>query len=145
MTNATRTNDVWEGIAAETPGPRHRGSWPILATIGLALACAIWSTNAIAGALGGAKFGLQKRVAAHGADVFVVTFVADEAAAVVVSGDGDTDLDLAVYDEFGHLVAADFGPTDACSATWTPRWTGPFRIVVRNCGAVFNDYGIVTN
>jgi hypothetical protein len=66
-------------------------------------------------------------------------------AIVTVQGDGDTDLDLYVYDEFGNRVAADEGPTDHCSVIWTPRWTGTFTIKVVNRGALSNRYRLRTN
>jgi hypothetical protein len=81
-------------------------------------------------------------VAACSFDTFVVTFRGGETAVVAVSGDGDTDLDLFVYDEIGHPIAADEGPTDDCRVCFCPRWTGPFRIVVRNLGPVSNVYAI---
>jgi hypothetical protein len=78
-------------------------------------------------------------------DVFHVTFRGGETAIVGVSGDGDTDLDLYIYDEDGHLVASDTDLSDDCLATWTPVWTGVFRIEVRNLGSNYNRYVIATN
>lgn len=82
------------------------------------------------------------RVAAFSSDTFVVTFRGGEAAVVGVIGDGDTDLDLFVYDENGRLIGADEDSTDRCLVCFRPRWTGPFRIVVRNLGPVYNEYAI---
>ncbi|MBR6056888.1 MAG: hypothetical protein IKP58_01830 [Victivallales bacterium] len=72
-------------------------------------------------------------------------FTAHELAAVIVSGDGDTDLDLYVYDENGNLIAKDEDNTDECLVTWTPRWTGKFIIKVVNCGSISNCYTIRVN
>ncbi|MBP5670914.1 MAG: hypothetical protein J6X49_00865 [Victivallales bacterium] len=72
-------------------------------------------------------------------------FTAHERAAVIVSGDGDTDLDLYVYDENGNLIAKDEDNTDECLVTWTPRWTGKFIIKVVNCGSISNRYTIRVN
>lgn len=74
-----------------------------------------------------------------------VVFRAGEDAVVTVQGDGDTDLDLYVYDENGNLIAKDDDNTDDCVATFTPRWTGRFYIVVVNRGSVYNTYHLQTN
>ncbi|MEY3459906.1 MAG: hypothetical protein RL215_3063 [Planctomycetota bacterium] len=84
-------------------------------------------------------------VEAHSTDAYMVTFRAGEPASVVVIGDGDTDLDLRVYDENGNLVASDLDSTDRCIVNWCPRWTGKFRILVQNLGSVYNRYEIATN
>jgi hypothetical protein len=82
------------------------------------------------------------QVDAYSTDVFVVHFYGDEPAAVSVVGDGDTDLDLYVYDENGYLIGSDTDPTDRCLVLFRPRWTGAFRIEVRNLGSVYNEYRI---
>jgi hypothetical protein len=90
---------------------------------------------------GGARHDVHQ-VLAYDTDVFYVTFRADEAAMVLVSGDGDTDLDLYVYDENGNLIANDIDATDDCVVSFTPKWTGSFRIEVKNLGSVYNEYSI---
>jgi hypothetical protein len=87
----------------------------------------------------------RDRVEARGSDRYTMTFEGGEVAFVTVSGDGDTDLDLFVYDESGHLVASDIDPGDDCVAVFTPRWTGRFTIVIRNHGPVYNRYVLMTN
>src|SRR5258708_7886140 len=74
-----------------------------------------------------------------------VVFRAGDEAVVTVSGDGDTDLDLYVYDDNGNLVAKDDDSTDQCLASWTPKWTGRFFIVVKNRGSIYNQYRLRTN
>lgn len=76
---------------------------------------------------------------------FNISFIANRIAEVAVSGDGDTDLDLFVYDSNGNLIASDTDYTDDCYVRWVPKWTGRFRIVVVNRGAVYNHYAIGTN
>jgi hypothetical protein len=78
-------------------------------------------------------------------DIWRITFRAGEPAYVAVSGDGDTDLDLYVYDDKGNLIDSDTDYTDNCVCTWTPRWTGNFRIKIVNRGGVYNRYILRTN
>lgn len=85
------------------------------------------------------------RVEAHKSDVYVVTLRGGEKASVLVKGDGDTDLDCFLRDENGNTVARDVDSTDSCLLQMTPKWTGQFRIEVRNNGSVFNAYTIRTN
>ena len=96
------------------------------------------------GAVGGAKYAYGS-VAAHSYTYYNQKFWADEIAEIVVSGDGDTDLDLYVYDENGNLITSDTDYTDDCYVRFCPRWTGLFRIKIVNRGGVYNRYAIVTN
>ena len=105
------------------------------------LACA---SVAIAGAVGGPKV-QRTEVQAFATDVYRVAFHGGELAVVTVIGDGDTDLDLYIYDQFGNLVTFDDGPTDNCVVSWVPRQTGYYTIKVVNRGRVFNRYTIRTN
>lgn len=96
------------------------------------------------GAVGGPKRAAHS-VNALGTDSFSVTFRGGEVARVAISGDGDTRLDLFIYDEFGNLVDSRVGPGDDAMASWVPKWTGKFTIKVVNRGIVYNRYVIVTN
>lgn len=96
------------------------------------------------GAVGGPKYAYGT-VYAHSYTYYDAKFWANEIAEVVVSGDGDTDLDLYVYDENGNLITSDTDYTDDCYVRFYPRWTGRFRIKIVNRGGVYNNYAIVTN
>lgn len=85
------------------------------------------------------------RVNANTTDIYTWAFRGGELATIAVSGDGDTDLDLFVYDENGNLIASDTDAGDDCLVVFTPRWTGNFRVKVKNYGRVYNNYGIATN
>jgi hypothetical protein len=113
---------------------------------GLMAAILVFSSGATAqaGAVGGPKDDIHN-VKARSVDVFRVTFRAHELAAIAVRGDGDSDLDLYVYDENGNLIACDTDPTDQCLVTLVPQWTGQFVIRVVNRGFVSNTYRIGTN
>jgi hypothetical protein len=78
-------------------------------------------------------------------DVFRISFRGGEIARAAVSGEGDTRLDLCVYDENNNLITSQVGPGDYCLASWVPRWTGQFVIKVVNRGLLPNRYIIVTN
>ena len=95
-------------------------------------------------AVGGPKQGVET-VLARSTDRFRISFQAGKLAQVYVKGDGDTDLDLYVFDENGNRIAYDNDYGDECYVEWTPRWTGVFTIEVRNLGSVRNRYIILTN
>lgn len=96
------------------------------------------------GRVGGAST-TYERVNANSTDVYQINFVGDRRAEIVVVGDGDTDLDLYVYDSNGNLIVSDTDYSDNCYVTWTPLWTGRFTVRVKNLGGVYNNYVIITN
>ena len=85
------------------------------------------------------------RVEAYGADTYVVRFEGDESADVVLTGDGDTRLDLYVYDANGVLIGSDLDLGAGAEVSWTPAWTGRFILKVVNHGPVHNNYVLETN
>ena len=97
-------------------------------------------------ALAGVSFGQsfartgRYQVAAHDKGIYTALFKGGEPAAVYVEGDGDTDLDLYVFDENANLIGKDEDDTDECLVRFTPRWTGKFHIVVVNRGDVYNQF-----
>lgn len=96
------------------------------------------------GAVGGPR-AQNDRVYGKDVNSYQVKFWANELAEVCVSGDGDTDLDLYVYDANGNLIGSDSDYTDECVVRWVPAWTGNFVIKVVNRGAIFNNFSIWTN
>lgn len=101
-------------------------------------------TEGTRGAMGGPKYAYGS-VSAHSYTYYNQKFWANELAEIAVSGDGDTDLDLYVYDENGNLIVSDTDYTDDCYVRFYPRWTGLFRVKIVNRGGVYNNYAIVTN
>jgi len=96
------------------------------------------------GAFGGPRTS-KTRVNAYATDVYTIRFWGDEFAEVALMGDGDTDLDLYIYDENGNLVAKDLSSTDACYCCWFPSRTAVYIIKVKNLGGVYNRYHLATN
>jgi hypothetical protein len=97
-----------------------------------------------AGRIGGPGKTVTK-VNANSTDKFDVKFEGGKLARVEVKGDGDTDLDLYVYDESGNVVVKDDDDTDHCIVTWTPSSSTKYTIRVVNRGRVYNQYTITTN
>ena len=89
--------------------------------------------------------GTYETVRAGDTDTYRISFVAGYLAEILVSGDGDTDLDLYVYDSNGNLIASDTDYTDDCYVSWVPRWTGSFIVQIVNRGRVYNRYVMLTN
>lgn len=155
--NPTRDLGVQKSESGGKDGPQKADKEPItvegVAAEARALAngdaTAIAQIDALArgtskGAVGGARQAVE-RVRAYASDTFVVDFRGGRTAEVLVSGDGDTDLDLFIYDENGNLICSDEDSTDECYCRWNPAWTGPFEIRVKNFGDVYNRYVLLTN
>jgi hypothetical protein len=87
----------------------------------------------------------QATVQPAATDVYTVVFNGGQLAEAGIAGDGDSDLDLFVYDENDHLVCRSTASTDREYCRWWPRWTGPFRIEIQNLGAVADLYRLATN
>lgn len=76
---------------------------------------------------------------------YTLNFRGGEPAVISVTGDGDTDIDLYVYDQNGNQICRDLGLTDRARCQWTPAWTGSFRVAVANLGYVWNRFVMLTN
>lgn len=101
-----------------------------------------FATSAKADPVGGRKV-TYETVEARDVDVYTVHLYGKEETLITVLGDGDTDLDLYVYDEFGNLLASDIRLGDRCAVAVRPRWNGPVKIRIVNRGNVHNDYRMV--
>jgi hypothetical protein len=85
-------------------------------------------------------------VLANSSDTYKIRFKGGELAVIGVVGDGDTDLDVFVYDSEGNLVVSDVDASDdGGPIQWRPKWTETFYIVIKNKGNVSNNYTLVTN
>jgi hypothetical protein len=95
----------------------------------------------VASPVGGPKWDFRA-VDAYSTVYYNEYFIAGEVTRVDLRGDGDTDLDLFVYDENGNLIASGTGYSDVESVALIPDWTGRFRVEVKNLGSVYNQYRI---
>jgi len=96
------------------------------------------------GAVGG-PYTIMRRVEKYSRNSYTADFKASQLAEVVVIGDGDTDLDLFIFDHNGNLISSDTDYTDRCYVSWRPLFTGEFTIVIENLGAVYNEFILITN
>jgi len=96
------------------------------------------------GAVGGER-GQNDVVYGRSYNDYVVAFKKGIIAQVGVSGNGNSDLDLYIYDENGNVIVADTDYSDDCYVSWYPRWTGNYLIRVVNTGTYRNYFTIVTN
>lgn len=72
-------------------------------------------------------------------DILTAKVFAGNWAAIGLVGDGDTDLDLYVYDPFGRLVGSDDDATDHCLVRFYARYTGTYTIRVVNRSHRFSN------
>ena len=110
----------------------------------VALAGAFAAASAQAGAVG-LPISDGDRVHAYSVNTYYIDFYGGEYAEVAIVGDGDTDLDLFIYDENGNFIASGESYSDVEVVGFNPRWTGTFIVEVHNLGSVYNDFGIGTN
>ena len=96
------------------------------------------------GATGGPKRGVYN-IPANSTVTMEITFRGGEDAAIIASGDGDTDLDLFVYDSDGTLVRSDIDYTDQCTATFFVPSTRTITVKIVNHGSTYNHTVVVTN
>ena len=82
------------------------------------------------------------RVPALQSHFYNESFVGGVPTAIAIHGDGDTDLDIFVYNSAGQVVARAIGLSDREVVTFTPPVTGSYRVEVRNLGIVWNQYSI---
>lgn len=74
-----------------------------------------------------------------------LVFRALERAEVYLAGDGSTDLDLVVRDEFGIEICRSESSSDREYCAWVPRKTGAFTVEIVNHGGTKNSFNVRTN
>jgi len=81
-------------------------------------------------------------VQARDSEWFTLRVRANQIVDFALRGDGDTDLDLYVYDGRGNLIARDINPTDRASLRVISHADQTLRIEVRNLGRVWNQFAL---
>jgi hypothetical protein len=73
------------------------------------------------------------RISPGQVDRFNVMFRSNVTYAIYVRPDrSNVDFDLHIYDQNGYLVQYDEAPDSDAVCFVTPRWTGPFQVVVNS-------------
>jgi len=96
------------------------------------------------GAVGGPQIH-SDRLLSRSSHSYQFTFQGRKKASVAVVGDGETDLDMYIYDEAGKLVGLSDTGWDDELMYWKVNAATKYRVEVRNVGSVYNDYTIITN
>ncbi len=78
-------------------------------------------------------------------EVYTVKFNGNEPSMAAITGEGETDLDLFVEDDKGNQICRSTSAVDDEICRWTPKWSGVFRIRVRNIGPAASEYRLWTN
>jgi hypothetical protein len=90
------------------------------------------------------KLGPKTRISGMGVHSALRRFKANEAAQLIISGDGDTCLGVYVFDAHGNCVAKDdmTSPesSDDLTARWIPHEAAGFIVEVRNGGISPNGF-----
>ena len=73
------------------------------------------------------------------------TFAANAPATITVTGDGDTQLSIVVFDSTGRRVTADTRPNDVLTVRFTPARAGAYQVRITNHGGVPNRFSLKTN
>ena len=76
---------------------------------------------------------------------YTIYFDGGRYASVSVRSLDGCDYDLYVYDENGNLIDQDVSYSPSAYVGFTPRWTGPFSIVVKNRSRYAGRYSLTTN
>jgi len=88
----------------------------------------------------------RDEVRAQATDIYRdLHFRSGELAEVMVIGDGDTRLELAISDDGDQEICRKIGYANILSCSWVPRFPGAFTIRVANLGRVYNRYDLYTN
>jgi hypothetical protein len=124
--------------------PNERFNMKTIKTLVAVLVLAAVSNVAFAGSETGAGV-YTKACPAFGKTVIFERYVGGQTARLALVGDGDTDLDIYVYDRFGNLVASGTGLRDREVVSFFPLVTGNYRIEIVNRGGVFNRFALATN
>lgn len=83
--------------------------------------------------------------AAAGTDTYIDNFRPGDSATVLITGDGESNLDLYVFDSGGRRICASEKLDDVEVCRWQPASPGRYRVQVVNRGRVENQYEMRSN
>jgi hypothetical protein len=116
---------------------------PILGVVVFAAAVVFCGQKADAGRMGGPAWE-SGSVPPHRSVFYTMPFVAGEPANLTVIGDGNSPLEVFVYDADGHVTrGGGFG--DQKGATVNVYRSGMFRVEVRNLGPRTEEFTLYSN
>lgn len=87
----------------------------------------------------------RDRVSASSQRVYTLRCNANAWTTLAMVGDGDTDLDIFVYDAAGNLVASDINLTDRAVVRWYSLERQSYTVIVMNHGNVYNDFVLASD
>ena len=102
------------------------------------------SSMTLRGAVDGPKMH-RARLGSSRAHSYEFTFAGKARASVAIVGDGETDLDIEVFDSHGKHIATSELPGDHESLSWVPKSASIYRVEIRNNGTTSNDYTLISN
>ncbi len=85
------------------------------------------------------------RINRGGNDIYTLNLIRNNRYAIIAVCDNDcSDIDLKVYDENNNLIAEDVAYDDYPLVNITPRWSGPFKVVVTvpGCRTEYCYFGV---
>lgn len=112
--------------------------------LGFIAASAFAASQVSAGDITGPNYH-RDAVGARTIDSYNIVFQGGRRADIQISGDGDTDLDLHVFDQYGNEVCSSTSRYDDEECSFYPSRTSEYSVKVANLGRVYNEYLLATN
>ena len=82
---------------------------------------------------------------AYSTHTFNLRYVGGQNAHFAIQGDGDTDIDCTVTNEYGQTVGGNYDLSDTCHFDWYVPYTQTYTFRFDNLGGVWNRYVMDTN
>src|SRR5262245_34054162 len=114
--------------------------------LGLAIVAILGAGSlAYAGAIGGPRWAVNQWLAPFHTVDYQVAFAGGQLANIAAEGNGATDLDMFVYDQYGNQVFFDTRYGDFCEAHFWVSYPQVYTVRVVNRGSLWNVFSLVTN
>lgn len=102
------------------------------------------SLTSYAGSITG-PFSHKDVIKPHSRDKYDLYLKSDESTRILVKGDGNSDIDCAIFDEDGNLIDKDTNPKETCYLQVIPKWTGKFTLFIINDSSNYSAYALNVN